>query len=165
MSVLAAKRNESRLEVFVLADTIRDNLTELIHRSFGINHLGYFVRKRFRANGKEPSMEDYARYQVTMTESKKRLNMHAALLGDFLTRANSIYPKNLEEYALRRGHQDSAIGECFVLKKELQHIAEVFEADLNLFGESILAIDREIGLIKKWRQSDNQMKAHIEGGV
>lgn len=46
-------------------------------------------------------------------------------------------------------------------EKELQRIAEIFEVDLNLYSPYVKAIDREIGLIKKWRQRDKKMESYF----
>lgn len=40
-------------------------------------------------------------------------------------------------------------------------IAEIFEVDLNLYSPYVKAIDREIGLIKKWRQRDKKMESYF----
>ena len=42
---------------------------------------------------------------------------------------------------------------------------EIFEVDVNTYGRYVNAIDREIGLIKKWRQRDNKIKAYLQGNV
>ena len=47
--------------------------------------------------------------------------------------------------------------------KELQRVVERFEVDVNLYSRYVKAIDREIGLIKKWRQRDNQIKSQLKG--
>ena len=49
------------------------------------------------------------------------------------------------------------------LLKELQRIVEIFEVDVNLYSRYVKAIDREIGLIKKWRQRDNRIKSQLRG--
>ena len=58
---------------------------------------------------------------------------------------------------MRRDYQNTAIVNCEQLLKELQRIAEIFEVDLNLYSPYVKAIDREIGLIKKWRQRDKKI--------
>lgn len=55
----------------------------------------------------------------------------------------------------------SSIVNCEQLLKELQRIAEIFEVDLNLYSPYVKAIDREIGLIKKWRQRDKKMESYF----
>ena len=75
----------------------------------------------------------------------------------------SIYPTTLHEYEKRRDYQNTAIVNCEQLLKELQRIVEIFEVDVNLYSRYVKAIDREIGLIKKWRQRDNRIKSQLRG--
>lgn len=63
----------------------------------------------------------------------------------------------------RRDYQNAAIVSCEQLINELQRVVEVFEVDVNVYGRYIKAIDREIGLIKKWRQRDNKIKSYLPG--
>ena len=69
----------------------------------------------------------------------------------------------LHEYEQRRDYQNTAIVNCEQLLKELQRIVEIFEVDVNLYSRYVKAIDREIGLIKKWRQRDNRIKSQLKG--
>ena len=62
-----------------------------------------------------------------------------------------------------RDYQNTAIVNCEQLLKELQRIVEIFEVDVNLYSRYVKAIDREIGLIKKWRQRDNRIKSQLRG--
>lgn len=45
----------------------------------------------------------------------------------------------------------------------IQRIVEIFEVDVNLYSRYVKAIDREIGLIKKWRQRDNRIRSQLKG--
>lgn len=73
------------------------------------------------------------------------------------------YSIELHEYEQRRDYQNTAIVNCEQLLKELQRIVEIFEVDVNLYSRYVKAIDREIGLIKKWRQRDNRIKSQLKG--
>lgn len=79
--------------------------------------------------------------------------------------ANSLYPTSMAEYERRREYQNNAIVNCEQLIKELQRVVEIFEVDINLYNRYVKAIDREIDLIKKWRQRDNKIKSHLQGNV
>lgn len=81
-------------------------------------------------------------------------------LVENITRANSIYVSkgNATEYELRRAYQDKAIGCCYVLYQELQYIASVFGTDLNFLIPILESIEKEVDLLKGWRQSDNKLK-------
>ena len=39
-----------------------------------------------------------------------------------------------------------------------------YDADLNVYNRYVKAIDREIGLIKRWRQRDMAIKSRLEKG-
>lgn len=159
MSVLSADRKESKFEAVTFSIELHDLLINLMQRSFGIKNLDDVVRKRY-AYGKDKT-EDFAKYRYLMVNSKSRIDQLAALLTNNLRAANSIYPTSISEYEQRRGYQNIAIANCEQLINELQRIVEVFEVDINIYGKYINAIDREIGLIKKWRQRDNKIKSYL----
>lgn len=84
-------------------------------------------------------------------------------LVENITRANSIYVSvgNITEYELRRAYQDKAIGCCYVIYQELQYIVSVFGTDLNYLIPILESIEKEVDLLKGWRQSDNKLKGKI----
>lgn len=97
-----------------------------------------------------------------MQNFKTRIDQLASLMTNNIRAANSIYPQNLHEYEIRRDYQNAAIVNCEQLIKELQRIVEIFDVDINLYSRYIKAIDREIGLIKRWRQRDKTIKSYLE---
>ena len=162
MSVLVSKRKESRFEAITYSIELHNMLLELMQRSFGIKNLDQFVRLRF-AHGKDKT-EDFSRYRYLMQNYKIRIDRIASLMTNNIRAANSIYPTTLHEYEIRRDYQTTAIVNCEQLIKELQRVVEVFEVDVNIYGKYIQAINREIGLIKKWRQRDNKIKFKLTEG-
>lgn len=76
----------------------------------------------------------------------------------------SSYPRTMHEYETRRDYQNAAIVNCEQLVNELQRVVEIFDVDLNLYNRYVKAIDREIGLIKRWRQRDMAIKSRLEKG-
>ena len=161
MSVLVNDRKESKIEVVIYPNEIHDMLIDLMQRSFGIKDLDHFVRMRY-AHGKDDK-EDFTKYRLLMHEFKVHINEKASALSSHVRIANSLYPTSLHEYEKRRDFQNLAICDCEDLKKELQRIVEIFNVDINLFAPHFKAIDREIGLIKKWRQRDNKIKSSLKG--
>ena len=93
------------------------------------------------------------------------INDIASSLTNNVRAANSLYPTSLHEYEKRRDYQNIAIANCEQLIKELQRVVEIFEVDINIYGRYIRAINREIGLIKKWRQRDNKIKSYLQGNI
>ena len=163
MSVLVSKRNESRFEAITYSVELHNMLIELMQHSFGIKDLDHFVRIRY-AYGKDPT-EDFSKYRYLMQNFKTRIDQIASLLTNNVRAANSIYPTTLHEYEKRRDYQNTAIVNCEQLLKELQRVVEIFEVDVNIYGRYVNAINREIGLIKKWRQRDNKIKSQLTGNI
>lgn len=163
MSVLVSKRKESKLEVITYSIELHNMLVELMQRNFGVKDLDQLVRVRY-AYGKDDK-EDFRKYRYLMYELKKRIDNLAALLTSNLVSANSRYPTSMHEYEIRRDYQNNAIVNCEQLIKELQHAVDIFEVDLNLYKRYVNAIDREIGLIKSWRQRDNKFKSYIKDRI
>lgn len=163
MSVLASKRKESKFEAITFSIDLHDMLLDLMQRSFGVKDLDHLVRVRY-AYGKDET-EDFAKYRYLMTNFKNRIDQLASQLTSNVRAANSTYPTSMREYEQRRDYQNNAIINCEQILKELQRIVEIFEVDVNTYGRYVNAIDREIGLIKKWRQRDNKIKAYLQGNV
>ena len=159
MSVLAAKRKESRLEPIVCSVELHDMITELAQRDFGVRDLDQLVRVRF-ADGID-KYEDFGRYRGLMRIERDKVDKLCYLLTNNLRAANSIYPTSMHEYEQRRDYQNFGIVNCEQLIKELQHIVDLFNVDINVYERCIKAINREIDLIKKWRQRDNKIKSYL----
>lgn len=163
MSVLVSKRKESKFEAITYSIELHNMLIDLMQRGFGIKDLDHYVRVRY-AFGKDAT-EDFAKYRYMMQNYKSRIDQLASLLTNNVRAANSIYPTSMHEYEQRRDYQNNAIVNCEQLIKELQRVVEIFEVDINIYGRYIKAIDREIGLIKRWRQRDNKIKSYLQGNV
>lgn len=162
MSVLVSDRKESKFEAITFSIELHNMLIELMQRGFGVKDLEHFVRVRY-AYGKDDK-EDFSKYRYLMYNFKMRIDQLASMLTSNVRAANSIYPTSMYEYEQRRDYQNRAIVNCEQIVNELQQVVEVFEVDINLYGRYIKAIDREIGLIKKWRQRDNKIKSCLLKG-
>lgn len=163
MSVLASKRKESKFEAITFSIELHNMLIGLMQRSFGVKDVDQFVRNEY-AHGRIKT-ECFWYYRELMHSFKERINRYASLLTSDVRAANSIYPTTLHEYEKRREYQNNAIIDCELLLKELQRVVDIFNVDLNLYGKYVAAIDREIGLIKKWRQRDNKIKSYLQDSV
>lgn len=163
MSVLVSRRKESKFEAITYSIELHNMLIELMQRSFGVKDLEHFVRLRY-AYGKD-KREDFDKYRYLMHNYKNRIDNLASQLTNNVRAANSTYPTTMQEYEQRRNYQNSAIVNCEQLIKELQRVVEIFEVDVNIYGRYVEAIDREIGLIKKWRQRDNKIKSYLQGKI
>ena len=150
MSVLLGDRKESKFEAITYSIELHDMLILLMQRGFGVKDVDSFVRKKY-AYG-EISEENFAKYRELMRSFKSKVNQCASLITSNVRAANTIYPRSMHEYETRRDYQNAAIVNCEQLINELQRVVEIFDVDLNLYNRYVKAIDREIGLIKKWRQ-------------
>lgn len=162
MSVLVSKRTESKFEAIIHSVELHDMLIELIQRNFGVKDIEKFVRTRFAYSVEE---DEYAKHRYLMQNFKSRVDQLASQLTSNVRAANSLYPTSMTEYERRREYQNNAIVNCEQLIKELQRVVEIFEVVINLYNRYVKAIDREIDLIKKWRQRDNKIKSHLQGNV
>ena len=162
MSVLVSKRTESKFEAIIHSVELHDMLIELIHRNFGVKDIEKFVRTRFAYSVEE---DEYAKHRYLMHNFKSRVDQLASQLTSNVRAANSLYPTSMAEYERRREYQNNAIVNCEQLIKELQRVVEIFDVDINLYSRYVKAIDREIDLIKKWRQRDNKIKSHLQGNI
>ena len=163
MSVLVSDRKESKFEAVIFSIELHNMLIDLMQRGFGVKDLDHFVRMRY-AYGKDDK-EDFARYRYLMQNFKTRIDQTASMLTTNIRSANTLYPTSIHEYEQRRDYQNLAIANCEQLLKELQRIVEIFDVDINVYSRYVQAIDREIGLIKKWRQRDNKIKSYLQGIV
>ena len=161
MSVLLGDRKESKFEAITYSIELHDMLILLMQRGFGVKDVDSFVRKKY-AYG-EISEENFAKYRELMRSFKSKVNQCASLITSNVRAANTIYPRSMHEYETRRDYQNAAIVNCEQLINELQRVVEIFDVDLNLYNRYVKAIDREIGLIKRWRQRDNRIKSQLRG--
>jgi hypothetical protein len=160
MSVVASKRKESKFEAITYSVELHNMLMDFMLRDFGVKDLEHVVQIRY-AYGKDAT-ENFSRYRYLMVSFKKRIDNLANSLVNNVRAANSLYPTSLHEYEIRRDYQNVAIANCEQLTNELQLIVETFDVDINLYSRYIKAINREIGLIKSWRQHDNRFKSQIQ---
>lgn len=150
-----------------------DNATQLI-----TGGLGGYVIIQSSSGGKQPdeilimNTDDIKTATNVWRWNKNGLgyssNGYNGPYATAITAANTTYPQSISEYETRRDYQNLAITNCEQIKKELQRIIEVFGGfdtfgvDINEFGPCVKAIEREIVLIKNWRQRDKRMKSYFE---
>lgn len=156
MSVLASKRKESREEAIAYSLELYDMLIEFMQRSFAIKS-----REQY-ATGKGLEV-DYQAYAYIMLSTKEQIEKSASLLTANLRAARSLFPTSMHEYEIRRDYLNAGIANCNQIINSLQRVVGRFNVDLNAYGRYSKAIDREIELIKRWRQRDNKMKSYLPG--
>jgi hypothetical protein len=160
VSVLKNKRGLSKLEFYHTARKLREDMTKLLLRDFG-------VRDKVRKIKTPENME------VTIIEGfpdwlivSFRQNIIAILRNLMMnvTAGNTIYPVNPEELQQRRQYQTAAIINCEQLLQEMQYCADVLPLKLEKFLPFIDLIEFEIKLLKGWRKSNNDLEKKIKTG-
>lgn len=154
MSVIAARRKESRLEVLIHANTLHDMLLELMQRNFGVKSIDRLVRRNYLFSKEQ--CEQRAYFRTVMNQSKIRIDHLCRLLIENIRAANTIYPISNAEFERRRAYQNDALVNCEQIKSELQRVVDIFDVDINVYARYIEALNREIRLIKSWRQKKNK---------
>ena len=181
MAVLKNLRNLSSMEFYKNAIQIRKNLTVWLLRDFGTKRNSKSVNqviknidetdqkiidRIFEKYGKTSNHEYQSEYPEWFVTFEREIIVRILQeLIENITRANTIYPSNEflhQEYGLRRTYQDKAIGNCYTLYQELQYITSCFGTDLNRFIPLLESIEKEIDLLKGWRQSDNSQRKKRE---
>lgn len=177
MSVLKNLRSLSSMEFYKNAIEMRKAITMWMLRDFGarkntrsvtrvIKNIDATDRTTideiFASYGVSPNHEFQSEYPSWFIDFERDIIMKILQSIVYnITRANSIYPTDdflNEEYAVRRKYQDIAISECYSLVQELQYIIACFETDINKFQPIIAKIEKEVDLLKGWRQSDNKKR-------
>ena len=131
MSVPKSKRKRSRFEVFHNMQRLQKELVKYLMLDFGVTRC-----------------TNLGEAQFLDLKFERVINLCAEIVGD-IHRANAMYVSNMIEYEERRLYQDKAIGNCVVLKQELQSIVDVMSGlNINKYKPSIKMIDKEIVLIK-----------------
>ena len=176
MSVVKSKRKQSQFEVFHHLTKMRQRITDLLLRDFGYSFEKFNKKLEKRYSGKpyeeltDVQKRDYDRQKkrneafdewFIMRERETIMEcLHA--LNEHVYVANSIYPTCQEELTERRLHQDIAIGQCFRVVQELQYSIETLPVDVNVYLRFAEDIEKEISLIKGWRQADNKLKKNFK---
>lgn len=178
MAVLKNLRKLSVMEFYKNAIRLRKELTDWMMRDFGNKHTKRSVTQIikninekdqkiidevFEKYNKTPNQAFASSYPMWFVEFER--DVMIKLLHDLIaniTSANSIYAVHEFEFDLRREYQDKAIINCYQLCQELQYIAESFNTNLNTTTRLLDAIEKEVDLLKGWRQSDNKKRKQMK---
>lgn len=173
-SVLKNLRTLSSMEFYKNAIRMRSDLTDWLLRDFGtkrnkknINRVIKNIEQEdkdiidsiFAKYGKNPNQEFQSEFPEWFIDYERTIV--TTLLHDLvanITAANSIYAIYTFEFDLRREYQDKAIINCYQLYQELQYIVSIIDTDLNKLIPFLESIEKEIDLLKGWRQSDNKKR-------
>ena len=129
MGVLKNKRSESQLEFYHTATLIRAELTRFVMNE-------KIVPKRWRPVFTFPMVEKIIK------------------LIDYITAANTIYPKNLREAERRRDYQTQAIIVLEQIIQLLQYMLTTLPVNPDKFQLVTELLVKEAALLRGWRKSD-----------
>ena len=79
----------------------------------------------------------------------------------YVTLADSIFPQTMSEFDMRRNLQWKAIGTCYYYLQTFQTIMRRLPVDVEKYMTYVDDIRKEIGLLRKWKKSDNRFKEII----
>lgn len=177
MSVLKNKRKQSRLEFFHNAYILRNEITLLLLRDFGIKDKIRTVSKepfilRMDKDDQKVLIELFQKYNITELKEKYPMwlieyfrNSILEILKNLIlniTAANTIYPTFESEYYERRNLQNKAIYNCEQLLQEMQFIISIMPTNVNKYMRYVKMTENEIALLKGWRKSDNKILKRIK---
>jgi hypothetical protein len=154
MSVIKSKRSISKLEFYHTARVMRQEITSLLRRDFGIHSRG-------NAKQIDPNLpDDY--YDEDMRDLSRSIKELLRNLMMNITGGNTIYPATLEDTKLRRHYQNQAIVNCEQLHQEFLFCEDTLPVKASKFVPYIEKIESEIKLLKGWRKSTNRFETDIK---
>jgi len=157
MSVLKNKRGLSRLEFYHTARQLREDITNLLLRDFGVRDK---VRRiKTEDNLEVTIIEQYPDWLIVSFRNNIMQILRNMIMN--ITAGNTIYPTNQDELNLRRRYQTGAIINCEQLLQEFQYCADILPVKLEKFLPYVDKIDFEIKLLKGWRKSNNGIQKKI----
>lgn len=178
MSVLKRKRNISKMEFYHNAIKLRLMITEFLLKDFGIKS-----RRRnleFAKDVYDIEDEDVEEIENILSAydlknsfidnfpswliDKERdyfMDLLRSLMKNICS-ANTIHITNKEEYYMRRNYQTQAICDCENLLQEMQYIIYVTHPNVEKYMPYVDIIEKEIALLKGWRNSDNKIMKSLE---
>jgi len=157
MSVLKNKRGLSKLEFYHNARKLREDITNLLLRDFGVRDK---VRRiKTEDNLEVTIIEQYPDWLIVSFRTSIIQILRDLMMN--ITAGNTIYPTTRNELDLRRNYQDIAIVNCEQLLQEFQHCADVLPVKLEKFLPYVDKIEFEIRLLKGWRKSNNGIEKKL----
>jgi hypothetical protein len=161
MSVLKNKRGLSKLEFYHTARKLREDITNLLLRDFGVRDK---VRKMKTEDHKEVTIiEEYPDWLIVNFRQNIIGILRSLMLN--ITAGNTIYPTTMDELALRRRYQNGAIINCEQLLQEMIYCSDILPVKLEKFLPYVETVEFEIKLLKGWRKSSNDLAKKFKQGV
>lgn len=154
--MLKNKRGLSKLEFYHNARKMREELTMLTLRDFGIHSRG----AAFKAATGSQQPEGF--YDEVIAEFSANIRLYLREIIRHITSGNTIYPVNEAEVSERRRHQTYAIINCELLLQELLYCQDIMPVKASKFMPYVERIQYEIKLLKGWRKANKKIIDLIE---
>jgi hypothetical protein len=157
MSVHKNKRGLSRLELYHTARQLRQDVTNLLLRDFGVRDK---VRKiKTEDNLEVTIIEEYPEWLIRQFRENIMKILRDLMLN--ITGANTIYPQSFNELDQRRTYQNNAIVNCEQLIEEMTYCADMLPVKLEKFLPFVDKITFEVTLLRGWRKDNNRMRTDV----
>ncbi len=178
MSVVKHLQKLSDMEYYKVAVALRREITLWLLRDFGLNHSckslkmvlkdatpeeTASVNAVFEAHGKSLNKQFRNEYPEWFIKAERKflIKCSCKIIKNIVS-ANSIFPTSDAELELRRNLQDKAIANCYAIFQEIAFIKDFFKGDLNYLTKLLETLQREIHLLKGWRQGDNKYRKQLK---
>jgi hypothetical protein len=159
MSVLKNKRGLSRLEFYHNARKLREDITNMLLRDFGVRDK---VRKMKTPENVEVTIiEEYPDWLIVYLRQSMISILRNLMLN--ITAGNTIFPTTMDELTARRRYQSGAIVNCEQLLQEMIYCSDVLPIKMEKITPYVNSIEFEIKLLKGWRKSSNELAKKIRG--
>jgi hypothetical protein len=157
VSVLKNKRGLSKLEFYNNARKLRESITNMLLRDFGIRDK---IRKiKTPENMEVTVIEGYPEWLIVFFRQNIISILRNMMLN--ITAGNTVYPTTLDELAIRRRYQNGAIINCEQLLQEMIYCADVLPVKMEKLMPYVASIEFEVKLLKGWRKSGNKLQKKI----
>ena len=172
MSVPKSERGLSQMEFYRTAIVLRERITFLLLRDFGVKS----KVKEFDAYCAQQGMNDDDK--AVFATLLEKYNLGNKIVEQFpswfidkersffdektrelimnITMANAIFITSEREYDERRIYIDKAIGNCDQLLQEMQFVIKVLPVNVEKLMPYVELIKQEIALLKGLRKNDNK---------
>ena len=181
MGVPKWRRSSSKLDAFYEAVKLRQIVTQMVMRSYGMKTGNYkrLVPKKVRAEYPDLAklfdrvdkyqeqveetgmLEQYDNWMITKTRSN--LLHYSSLMVGHITSANEIRCTIKQEYVKRILLQDDAITDVANIKQEVQFVEEFFAIDLNKYMCLAEQLEKVRNYLYRWKRSTvNEYKEFLK---
>lgn len=151
MSVVLGDRKESKYEPVWNALVMKDKLTDLCIRRFGVKDIDHMLRPKYRYYMNSRYYDKTEPINM-IQEAKSTIMGYTDWVVSDTRIAYKEGSKTIESCDLQWKYIEEAIMYCELIIGKLQTIISVFRVDLNRFRPYVEEVDHEIQLLRKWKK-------------